>query len=829
MYSLKKIAFRFFQANKFIVISSIISIAIAAILVMTMLLYSLSANQAMEEQIKNLYGDMDLSVGFNLEQEKAITSQMVEEIEKMEEIQHLSKVYVTHFSLDDFNMEIYTVGVENDTLAQGRYHFHENIDKNSVILNKGLADSLGLQVGDRVSIENNTFIVSEINGDIKGSSKVPDMMILYHSAVKELLKNKNQSGSEATYMMIKANEGANLLLLSNKLKSIDEDFRIDLVEEEQFVKDNFRSLTIYLVVISFLVLIVTGFLINSNFELLLYKMTNQFAIMRSLGASSKQLGKLIFFQGIGINIIGVLLGFIMTYISYEYIFRLLEKMFSLPSTSGDFNIEFACLISIVFFILVQLFIMVPVIKGSKVLPMKLLEENEKLDFGFSRARKIFYRILLGIAIFLIALSQVIPRKEEIGIFLVLIAALLLIIGLFLILPVHISKVFQWIVGPVHKYFGHESFIAIKNLIPQIKKNTRVILVITVFMIITVFGSTMLKTIDDNERDYLKNQFVTPILVESRLFDETDINPISLSEEIEKIDTVQGTYTLSNYASADLKIGNGYEAIEYRLADLGRLIEQNRISPIENGDLSSTLVISQSFSEKFQLKLGDMVTLGLYSEEAQEVENKGQFQIGAITDSLQDYADVYMDWSNPIFNNANVVFQDLYVETNHEKETLQQINSLKSVYPELKVTSYMEAEKEREKQFLQRWAIFMIVLGALLMTTLMGVYVALTNNIFSKRKEYSVLRILGIQPKGIKKVITTQVFAYIIMGLGYGLLIGLLLAFTIYLIDPAQVSFDIYFLTVLVALILFTTKLFTIIVGKNISKRKIIDEITADNK
>ena len=44
-----------------------------------------------------------------------------------------------------------------------------------------------------------------------------------------------------------------------------------------------------------------------------------------------------------------------------------------------------------------------------------------------------------------------------------------------------------------KIFGRNTFVAIKNVIPQVRKNTFVILMINTMMVIVVFGSTLFKT------------------------------------------------------------------------------------------------------------------------------------------------------------------------------------------------------------------------------------------------------------------------------------------------------------------------------------------------
>ncbi|MEH7430018.1 ABC transporter permease, partial [Priestia megaterium] len=139
MKSLKGLAFRLFRANKFIVFSSTLSIAIASTLALSMVLFSFNAQSTLKAELRQMYGDMDLSVGFNINQNKVVSPSLTEQISKNKKVEQLSRVSVTHVTVDEINSSIYTAGVENSDLAKSRYHFKHFLDHNSVAINKGLA------------------------------------------------------------------------------------------------------------------------------------------------------------------------------------------------------------------------------------------------------------------------------------------------------------------------------------------------------------------------------------------------------------------------------------------------------------------------------------------------------------------------------------------------------------------------------------------------------------------------------------------------------------------------------------------------------------------
>jgi putative ABC transport system permease protein len=469
MKSLKGLAFRLFRANKFIVFSSILSIAIASMLTLSMVLFSFNAQSTLKNELKQTYGDMDLSVGFNINQSKVVSSSLTEQILQNKNVEQLSRVSITHVTLDKINSSTYTAGVENSDLAKSRYHFKKFLNDDSIAMNKALAKTLHAKVGDKVSIQGHSFTLVEIINDLDATGIAPDMILMNQKTAKEYNRLNEHIHADATYLLIKAKKGTNVLTLSNQIKSYDKDLRIDITEQDPFVKSNLHSLQVFIIVLSFLVLIVTSLLIISNFELLLYKMKNQFAIMRSLGATTKQISQLIFTQSIIINFSGICIGLLGTFFSQKYMYAWMGKFFKISSSPTQFNLGIALIIALCSFVIIQLFLLIPSYRSAKILPLKIMQKNERLDFGYSKARVILFKILIGVSLFLIIASQVLPTREEYGVFFLLIAAVLILLAFFIIFPVWLPRILEGLLPFGQKIFGREYYIAIKNLIPQVKK------------------------------------------------------------------------------------------------------------------------------------------------------------------------------------------------------------------------------------------------------------------------------------------------------------------------------------------------------------------------
>ncbi|MED5244652.1 MULTISPECIES: FtsX-like permease family protein [Priestia] len=816
-----------FKANKFIVFSSILSIAISATLVLSMVLFSFNAQNTLKNQMKQAYGEMDLSVGFNMDQSNVLTPKLVNEIVQNKKVNKVSKVSIAHLNVNKMDTAIYTVGAENNYLPKSRYHFTEDLNEESVVMNKGLAKVLHAKIGDKILIENKKYTLVETVDDLTATGSAPDMLILNQKVVKSYIQAKDNRKAEATYLLIKAKKNVNTLTLANQIKSYDKDLHIDIAEQDYGVKSNLQSLHLFIVVLSVLVLIVTSLIIISNFELLLYKMRNQFAIMRSLGASTKQISKIIMIQSTVINITGISLGFILNFLSQRTLYSWVEKLFNIPTTPSEFNVGAAISISILAFIVIQLFLFVPAYRSTKVLPLKTMEENEKLNYSYSKVRVTLSKVLVGIAVFLIIGSQVLPTRGTYGPAMLLISAVLVLLAFVLVFPIWLPKILEWFFLPYgQRLFGQEFYISVKNLIPQVRKNTAIILMISSLMIIAVFGSVTLRTIQISQLEQLKKDFATPILIETRI-DNSKINSMEFTKTVEELSGVKSVSNFSTLGLAELQTEGKKVDMNYAVVDLKRLQAQGLMAHLNSKTPSNGLILSERFAQQSHLKVGQTVPVGEFSNETQIVESKGTFKVIAIEKQLLNNADAYVDWNNQKL--LDVIFYTLYVDSEHIKNTVNELEELKSQYPEIKISNYEQSVKEANKMFYQRWGIFILVIATLVASTMVGVFNSLANNIYSKRKEFAVLRAMGVTPKGLRKVILSQVNLYIGIGLIIGIIMGLLTTFILLLVDPGEFVIDYKVIITVSLLMLAGSTLIFWFVGNKILSQELSIELTNDNK
>ncbi|AFJ60760.1 MULTISPECIES: FtsX-like permease family protein [Bacillus] len=824
------LSLRFFSTNKFITLTSIIGVILSVSLIISMTLFAFNAKQTLKDEVSKMYGEMDLSVGYENGSQKIIDKHFVENLHRNKNIEQISSVLVSQIKLgtSDSKASFYTVGVNNDNLSKSRYHFTRNIKKNELIVNKGLAESLGVKVGDHLQSEGKDFKLVETIEDLNSTGIAPNILLISHDTLQNIIAKKFGKNIEATYILIKAKNGTDKLSLANEIKKKEKDLRIDIAEEDPFLRSNIESLSIFIVVLSFLTMIVTSLLIVSNFEMFLYKYKNQFAIMRSIGATGRQLFSIVLLQSFFITSIGSILGLGFAMFSNQYLWGWLEKIFSFNVSSGvTFNFKLAVLIMLICMTIIQLFLLSPTMKITKILPLKVIQENEEINFRTYKYNKFIGKSFVILSVITILFGKFIPKEDGGQVFCLLLASILLLTGIFVLFPVYLGPLLMFLAPIIKKISGVNSYVAIKNVIPQVKKNTFVILTISTMMIITVFGSVMLNTIQKNEENALKEQFPTSVVLTSRLGDKSSINAIELEKEIEAINGIEYTSSISTQSSGELMNGNGSITFDYSLSDLGRMQKLGIFTGLPD-DKKNIIVISEDFAGKHSLKIGDTVELGKYSDTDQKIISTGKYKIGAITNRLKD-SDVYMDWKEIKYRTDATVFSKLLVQTDHAKQMIGKLEKMKGQFPEIQINSYKESLKKSKDMFYQRWSIFIVVISVMLISITIGVFSSLINNINSKRREFAILRTISLSKRGIINVILTQILLYLFIGLLLGVLSGALLAVVISLIDPGKIYINFSIIGLISGFMLLMGLIIFLPLAAKLGNKKITLELTQDNK
>lgn len=537
-------------------------------------------------------------------------------------------------------------------------------------------------------------------------------------------------------------------LSKEELKKIDKDFRVEIVEEYEELKNSKLSLSVFVGFFGFLILLISSLFINSNMQNLLYKYKDQFALLRSIGASGKNIFQLLFIQSTIINFIGVATSII----------------FSLGI--GIIN-TYGLITAIIIFLILELFTILSPIKGLKVMPLNSFRENELSSFKLSKWRKNL-GIALGIASIFIIIVSVVSNRGENDFICVFVASIVLVISFVMTLPFMLNRIMDKLLGGIGK------------IISSKRRNYLCVLIITVTTIIAVFGNSFLGIINRNSRLYLKALYPKDITVQVQLLEKGEGEEVySKIEDIENtkctahyIDYVsivrENDHSVSrenNILGFNMRFDNTVREDEVIL--LKEIADRYRIN---KGDVLSVRKSSLREGEKVVSQVG--IPVAIFDIEVakvkvkdivEKVEGTGFYYEGIMNIKILEELNGHKDPTN------------VYIETDYIDEVKSELKELRKEYPEIYFGTYAEELRKDQQEMDKRWGIFKLAIAAMTISTFFGVYNMIVDYLYSRKEELSTLRDLGLTKRRLTGNIGYMLIVYFIIGIISGSILGILIS------------------------------------------------------
>lgn len=831
--SIYGISKRIIKGNKAVVISSILSIVISVALIISMFSLTRNAGNILNDELRSLYGNMDIGVYYSQDKQKQLTSNLITKIENVDAVEEVARLIVGNLHIGEGESQglgTYSVGVDNSDLSKSRYKYKSNIKEGQIILNKGLADNLGVSIGDTVIVENRTFEVVEIMNDLNESANKLDIILVNINNFRELLV----SPADSTHLMVDVKDSVKAIDVAKDLKKLDKDLVLDLFEEYDDIKANITSLNTFMIVLSVIVIIMCSLFVLSNFQIFLYGYRKQFALLRAIGGSSRQAFFIVLIQCTFINAIGIVLAILVSFLSNQFLQEWIGSFFFESFKQMDYSFPFALMIGAFAFIIIEIFMLIPSIKSSNIMPLSIVTENEKLDGASKTSKNIgILSLIASTILFIIGFIKAHIGVE--GIFYGLFSSILLIIGCYLLFPFIIKRLLSYLIPVFKLIIGNIAVVAIKNVLPQVKKNAVIITAISTMTIITVFGATFFNTILKNDENYLRSQYALDLVVTVRDGFTSESNN-ELRKELSELKSIKNSVIVSNSNILYFKAGDKLEYINYVYMDFKKMIQEKMVSNF-NYNSKNGIIVTREFADKYKLAIGDKIQVkgnegNIRISEVDKNTGFDKLKIETIVESLEGYQGpmIAIDWSNTKYIDEFIEVEKAYISTGNIQETINELENLKGSYPQIKWSTLEQALNTSKDILYQRWGLFIIVILSILVTLVVGALNMLSSNIASKRKEYAILRTFNVDRKGLIFTLLTQVIVYNLIGIILGLLLGVSISNILTLCENNQFASISFQLTgVITGVIIGVSCIVFIPFGIYLGKRNIAEEIKFEAK
>lgn len=759
MFHLRGIAWKLCKAAKVHVMTSIFIIALSISLIVTMASYVTNAKEQLDANIDAMFGEMDLMAGYNYGE--TFNTELLNEVVALPEVGMVSPLALKLTEIEEIS-SVYTLGVENDDLVKSRYHFTADLTADTVVLSEMLAKMLAVQVGETVTLDAKMYEVTEVLPTPQGAEPMNMALVKRDELV--------EAGSEGTFMLIQSEVPD---VIATSIKELAEDIRIDIVDDYDFVKINLLTLGILMVLLSVFVLLISAMLLMSTMQLVMTKIKEQLMILRSLGASSQQIAKIVEQQLLLIVGLGIVSGFILSLGFVRVGLPKITVLMKLPEATASYPFLIALPIIAVIGCSLLFYMGWQVRKALQILPMQLKDEAIEKPFVLTKWKAILSGVMTVTGGFLVLVGQ----TDVSGV-----AALQIVFGsiiLSLVVLFMMPYIFQWLLNstlkPVRWVFGKEAYLALQQLIPQVKMNMKVVLSLVGLMVILVFGSAALKTLHTNNIDYINERYKSDLLLYNATTDEKF--KYSFVEELKQIEGVN--VMSAEGGSGSFFIGDDsdwYDPVARDFDELGIASNPQQI------------IVTEKLATTEQVKVGDWITPTFYDWQNEKEVLLEPMEIVKVVPNHSSHG-AYIDWESEAAQNY-MMLRNVHIEQLEDAAALAQLEDLLSYYPNVQLLEKSVALEQLDEMMYQRWGLFIGVFVLLLVATVVGIIQTLLHMIYTNRSQYTIQRLLGLTPNGLIKLLCLQVLTFVLYGVSVGWIVGVILTRLIAVIDSGSpVVFD----------------------------------------
>ena len=586
------------------------------------------------------------------------------------------------------------------------------------------------------------------------------------------------------------------------------------------------NITLLLIVglVASLVIIATIATIYNSFSIAISERKKQFAILNSIGATKSQIMKFVFLEGFLVSIVGIPIGLLSGTIAIDIVFKVIKTFFK-TSMFGelDLRVVFSPIVLILstLVILLTIFIsaLIPAINAAKISPLEAIKNSSNLKVGKIKSSKLVKKIFKTEG----ELAYKNLRRNK-GKFRITLFSLVISIVIFISFNGFVDMFIE---------ANQINYGSITNDLTLYENNL-------------LTKEEVQKTIDELKKiNGLKDVAIDKGYNLNVHVDEKNINK-DLRESLKQSDYVDMDNSNYNFINSRLSTPGYFSISNIKLSE-GKF--DRKTAKAENGVILVRYSYQESLAKKGKVvlsnyKVGDTLncTITSYDSDGKESEKEVKLKILAITDEILTGNNQYPETSFGV-----VAYDDLIpslgitddesssssycVATNQEKSTRDEVKKVAEENNLSVIDSIDEAQKLEQTINVMKIFVygFIVVISLVSVTNIIN---TISTNINLRKREFAIIKSIGVTPQGFKKMIYMESILYGILSLLYGIPIGICMNVLMNRILEGMITVQTLIpykaILICVVAIFIITFIASYIPLKKISKENIIDNIRQES-
>lgn len=584
---------------------------------------------------------------------------------------------------------------------------------------------------------------------------------------------------------VAAGEGVSATTLKRRIaREMPTGIRVETAKENadrgsEEIREELGFLQTFLLVFGFIAILVGSFLIFNTFSITVAQRVTEFGMLRTLGASRRQILTAVVVEALAIGLLGALVGIAGGFVAALLLNALLELFeIDLPTTSLVMESR-TIVVSLLVGIVVTVFSsLVPALRSTRVPPIAALHAYTPPATGRRRIVLAVVSVLLAVAGLAMVLGGLFGGASA-GTAASLIGggAVVIVFGVSLFSPRLVPSLAAFTGWPLERLRRLIGRLARENAQRNPSRTAVTAAALMIGLALVTFVLVFAAGLKSSVAQVVDENFPGGLVIQN----SDGFSPIPNGTAI-AASKVPGVGAVATIRSVQAKlVGSGAGVrLSAPTRNIGEAvkIEWEKGGPSTLRRLSAgQAILSDSFASGHDLELGDRFRLLSQTRQRPQFEVVGEFsaKLGVFGDVLVSQpvlADKFDQTQNAID------FVDPSAGANPATVQALLTKLVETAFPTAEVMNQQELKESREEQVDQLVNLVFALLAMAIVISLFGIANTLALSIHERTRELGMLRAIGMSRRQVRTMIRYEAVITALIGALLGMALGLIFAFLI---------------------------------------------------
>ena len=580
-----------------------------------------------------------------------------------------------------------------------------------------------------------------------------------------------------------------------------------------------RFFSTFLLVFAAVAILVGAFIIQNTFRIIVAQRLRELALLRAIGATSRQIVRMVVTEaalvGLIASALGVGAGILLTYGMRE---ALGLVGFTFPR--GDLVVEPRTVVlgMVVGVVITVASAVLPAIKASSVPPVAALRAGA----GHTKRASLRNRAIIGLSVTGLGVTGLVVGLVWLGITWVGGGALFLFLGVAILAPLVARPVGSFLGWPLPHLFGLPGLLAKENTRRQPRRTAATASALMIGIALVSFVAVLSSSLKDSVDQSLLQTFVADLTI-------TSVNSGVSEDFVKELTDWEDLAAVSPVRVGPVRIttadGSREEVTSIAAID-PVTVEQVWATGAEPGieAVVEGMIVETNHMDDSGWAVGDTLTLEFPNGETTDLEVTGTLAseaFGGIFISEERFLQYYRLTAPALVLVAVDEGADL-------DETQQSVQDMAADYPLIQIQTKSELATDFENQIGQLVAVFNGLLALAIVIAILGITNTLALSVTERIREIGLLRAVGMVRRQVSRMVRWEAVVVAVFGAVLGVLLGGVLGWAVQL-ALADDGFEIFSLPttqllIYVALAGVAGVIAGILPARSASRIKILDAI-----